>query len=185
MKKILILFAHPAKSKSKINKALINAVKDLENVTINDLYDEYPDFMIDIKREQKLLDENDIIIFQHPFYWYQAPAIIKEWLDLVLEHGWAYGSKGKALKDKILLQAITAGGGAESYTEEGYNKHTILEFTSPFESIASTCNMEYQVPFTVLGIHRGLPEKEIRYHSERYRRFVAELRESSVADEEE
>ena len=96
MKKILILFAHPAKRKSKINKALIQAVQGLENVTVNDLYSKYPDFMIDIKTEQQLLLEHDIIIIQHPFYWYQAPAIVKEWLDLVLEHGWAYGSKGKA-----------------------------------------------------------------------------------------
>lgn len=28
---------------------------------------------------------------QHPFYWYSTPALLKEWQDLVLEHGWAYG----------------------------------------------------------------------------------------------
>ena len=97
MKKILINFAHPAKSHSNINKALRKAVETLDNVTVNDLYANYPDFMIDIKREQALCEAHDIIIFQHPFYWYSTPAIIKEWFDLVLEHGWAYGSEGKAL----------------------------------------------------------------------------------------
>ena len=83
----------------------------------------------------------------------------------------------------MLLQAITAGGGEESYKHEGYNKHTILEFTSPFESIASTCSMEYKEPFTILGIHRGLPENEVRYHAERYRQFIVNLRESDATIE--
>lgn len=180
MKKILINFAHPAKSKSKVNVALIEAVKDLENITINDLYDEYPDFLIDVEREQALCEEHDVIIFQHPFYWYQAPSIVKEWQDLVLEHGWAYGSKGNALKDKIILQSISGGGGEDSYTPEGMNQHTISELTSPFEATANLCKMNWISPFTVLGIHRGLSEDEIDYHKTNYRRFVRALRDDTI-----
>ena len=117
MKKILINFAHPAKSKSKINRALRQAVEKLENVTINDLYANYPDFMIDVKREQCLCEAHDVIVFQYPFYWYQAPSIVKEWFDLVLEHGWAYGVNGNALKGKVFVQVITAGGDEASYQE--------------------------------------------------------------------
>lgn len=57
MNKVLIIFAHPAKSKSKINMALRKNVEQLENVTVHDLYDCYPDFMIDIKKEQALCEE--------------------------------------------------------------------------------------------------------------------------------
>ncbi len=81
MKRILINFAHPAKSRSKINNALLAVVDQLEGVTVNDLYANYPDFMIDVKREQALCESHDIIIFQHPLYWYQTPAIMKEWLE--------------------------------------------------------------------------------------------------------
>ena len=80
--------------KSRINNELIKEVKSIEGVTFRDLYDEYPDFLIDIKREQESLLENDIIILQHPFYWYGCPAIVKEWVDLVLEYGFAYGPGG-------------------------------------------------------------------------------------------
>ncbi len=101
MNKVLINFAHPARARSKINNALRAAVENLEDVTFNDLYAAYPDFLIDVKREQRLCENHDVIIFQHPFYWYSTPAIMKEWLDLVLEHGWAYGHEGTALQGKI------------------------------------------------------------------------------------
>ena len=52
------------------------------------------------KREQELLLQHKIIVWQHPFYWYSSPALLKEWIDLVLEHGWAYGRKGDMLKGK-------------------------------------------------------------------------------------
>ena len=49
MKRILVLFAHPAFSKSKINRALRNAVEGLENITFHDLYAAYPDFLDKLK----------------------------------------------------------------------------------------------------------------------------------------
>lgn len=180
MEKILIIFAHPAKSKSKINIALRKAVEGLENVTIHDLYSHYPDFMIDVKKEQKLCEEHDVIIFQHPFYWYSTPAIIKEWFDLVLEHGWAYGSKGNALKGKYVIQALTAGGDEQTYSHEGKTTFTIEELTSPFKATAQLCKMNWLPTFTVLGIHRGLPEKEITVHAEHYRKMVLGLRDSRL-----
>lgn len=180
MKKILINFAHPAIGKSSINRALLKAVTDLENVTVNDLYANYPDFMIDVKREQALCEAHDVIIFQHPFYWYQAPAIVKEWMDLVLEHGWAYGSVGNALKDKLFLQALTAGGDESTYHEDGFNMHTIGELTSPFKATANLCKMDWIPPFIVLGIHRGLPKEQIRFHAENYRKFIVGLREDGI-----
>src|SRR5690349_3159009 len=95
--KILILFAHPRLRNSVVQSALIKAVAGLEGVTFRDLYASYPDYMIDVEAEQKALLAHDVIVLQHPFYWYSSPAIIKEWQDLVLENGWAYGPGGTAL----------------------------------------------------------------------------------------
>ena len=102
--RVLIQFAHPALQKSRINRRLIAAVQNLENVTINDLYEEYPDFFVNVKREQQLLINHDIIIFQHPFYWYSCPALVKQWQDLVLEHGFAFGTSGTKLNGKWVLE---------------------------------------------------------------------------------
>lgn len=180
MNKVLINFAHPARARSKINRALRTAVEGLEDVTVNDLYAAYPDFLIDVKREQNLCENHDIIIFQHPFYWYSTPAIMKEWLDLVLQHGWAYGSQGKALEGKFFLQAITAGGDDSTYRKDGFNVYTIGELTSPYRATAKLCNMTWLPPFAVLGIHRGLPEEQINVHAEDYRRAVIALRDATL-----
>ena len=178
-KKVLIQFAHPTRSRSRMNKVLLAAVETLDGITINDLYAHYPDFLIDISREQELCESHDIIIFQHPFYWYSTPSIMKEWLDLVLQYGWAYGSKGKALQGKLLLQAITAGGEESTYQRGGYNAFTIQELTSPYQATAKLCGMIGLPPFVVFGIHSGLAEETMLSHAEDYRRSVVALRDGT------
>ena len=180
MKNILILFGHPAFRRSTINTALREAVETLDGVTFHDLYASYPDFLIDVRHEQQLCESHDIIIFQHPFYWYSTPAIVKEWFDLVLEHAWAYGAAGTALAGKITFQALTAGGNLSNYRADGLNMFTIRELTTPYRATANLCQMEWLPPFAVLGIHQGLPEKERVHHAEDYRRTLIALRDNRV-----
>lgn len=153
MRKILILFAHPLMHKSRTNAALINAVKQMEGVTYHDLYNEYPDYYIDVKREQDLLLKHDIIIWHHPFYWYSAPSIIKEWFDLVLEHGFAYGQNGNALKGKKAMSVITTGGKKETYSADGRNGYDVTQFLLPFKQSCKLCQMDYLPPLIVYGAH--------------------------------
>ena len=101
MRKILILLAHPKYEHSDVNHDLIEAVKNLEMVTVRDLYELYPDFNIDVQLEQEVLFEHEVVIWHHPIYWYSCPPLLKQWIDLVLEFGWAYGSGGIFLKDKL------------------------------------------------------------------------------------
>ncbi len=153
MRKILILFAHPISHKSRVNIEMINAVKNISGVTVHDLYEEYPDFFIDVKREQKLLMDHDVIIWQHPFYWYSAPSILKEWFDLVLEHGFAYGHDGNSLKGKIAMSVITTGGKKETYSSNGLNSFPLTDFLIPYKQSCTLCQMEYLPPFVVHGTH--------------------------------
>jgi glutathione-regulated potassium-efflux system ancillary protein KefG len=180
MKKILILFGHPAFKRSTINAALRKAVESLEGITFHDLYASYPDFLIDVPHEQHLCESHDVIVFQHPFYWYSTPAIIKEWFDLVLEHGWAYSTNGNALVGKITFQALTAGGDLNHYQTGGLNLFTIRELTTPFQATANLCGMDWLPPFAVLGTHRGLPEKERTRHAGDYRRTLIALRDDQL-----
>ncbi len=64
--KILDLIAHPRYEDSVVNQSLIEGIKTLPFITIQDLYEVYPDFDIDIKREQQLLLDHDVIVWQHP-----------------------------------------------------------------------------------------------------------------------
>jgi len=178
-RRILILFAHPALERSRVNHRLSEAVKNLDDVTFNDLYESYPDFDIDVEREQTLLVGHDIIVFQHPFYWYSTPAILKEWQDLVLEHGWAYGSGGDALRGKTLMNVITTGGTETTYCHEGRNQCTMRELLLPIEQTAVLCGMEFLPPFVVHGTHQ-LTDSQISEHAAAYRRTVVALREGTI-----
>lgn len=179
MPRILINFVHPALEKSRVNSKIFQALNRLHGITVNELYEQYPDFYIDVAREQELLLTHDIIIFHHPFYWYSAPALLKQWQDLVLEHGWAYGSKGKALKGKVTFNAITTGGGETAYQPEGFNRYTISQFLVPFEQTARLCSMNYLPPFVIHGTHR-LSEDDIQQNVEDYIAILTMLRDGTI-----
>lgn len=151
--KILILFGHPAFQNSLVNKGMLKGIENIPNVTFHDLYETYPEMYIDIDHEQKLMEEHDVIIFQHPMYWYSAPAIFKEWQDLVLEHDWAFGSKGNALKGKYFFNAITTGAAKESFCREEFQTYTVREFLAPFFQMANLCGMNALAPFVIHGTH--------------------------------
>jgi len=153
-KRTLILFTHPRLEKSRTNSALLQRVAGVPGVTIHDLYEEYPNFNVDVKREQGLLLEHDLVVWHHPFYWYSSPPLLKQWIDMVLAFGWAYGPGGTALKGKLIFNAITTGGAPEAYADGGRNRFTIREFLRPFEQTALLCSMVYLPPFLVQGTHR-------------------------------
>jgi glutathione-regulated potassium-efflux system ancillary protein KefG len=148
-RRVLILFAHPAYQSSRANRALADGAASLPGVTVHDLYETYPDLLVDVAHEQELLAAHDALVLQHPFYWYSAPALVKEWLDLVLTYGWAYGETGKALVGKSWMHAITAGAAAQSYAADGGNRHTFEEFLRPYEATANLCGMQWRAPFIV------------------------------------
>ena len=155
-------------------------MRDLEAVTVNDLYEEYPDFSIDVAREQQLLLAHDIVVFQHPLYWYSSPAILKEWQDLVLEYGFAYGSGGTALAGKIALTAISSGGGFDAYCKSGFNGFSIRQFLLPFEQTARLCGMTYLPPFVAHGLHRNPGPEVIESFAATYRALLTGLRDGTL-----
>lgn len=172
--KILILFAHPMFERSVINQALVQHIPPSVNITFHDLYEEYPEFDIDVKREQALLLEHDIIIWHHPMYWYSCPPLLKQWIDMVLEYNWAYGKKGVFLKDKIIFQAITTGRKKDNYCEAGRDRFTIPELLEPFNQTAKVCQMQYLPPFVIHNTH-DLSEEEIAFYCKQYRQLLQYL----------
>jgi glutathione-regulated potassium-efflux system ancillary protein KefG len=174
MNKILILFAHPRFEKSKTNRALLTNIGQIEEVTLNDLYEQYPDFNIDVEREKELLLTHQVIIWHHPFYMYSAPALIKQWIDLVLEHGWAHGKNGDNLKNKIIFNVITSGGTREVYAANAHNRFTIKEFLVPFEQTATLCKMIYLPPFAVQGTYL-LTAEDLKFHVTMYHTLLERL----------
>lgn len=171
MNRILILFAHPRYEKSRVNRAMLEELAGSEDITIHDLYELYPDFNIDVVREKSLLLEHDIIIWQHPLYMYSAPAMIKQWMDMVLEFGWAHGAGADNLDGKAAFNAVTTGGTRESYAPGGFNRYSLQEFLYPFEQTARLCGMDYLPPFAVQGTYR-LSDAELSWYAALYRAML-------------
>jgi glutathione-regulated potassium-efflux system ancillary protein KefG len=177
--RVLILLAHPSLYRSRINVVMRNAVKGIPGVTLHELYDAYPDFFINVQYEKALLLEHQLLVFQHPLYWYSVPPILKLWQDVVFERGFAYGEGGGVLQGKELMQAISTGGKAESFSREGNNYFTMDELLFPMQATARRCGMIYRPP---LVIHDGYEQTDaaIKQHAQCYRDLlVAYTREGS------
>jgi glutathione-regulated potassium-efflux system ancillary protein KefG len=183
MAKVLVQFAHPLLEKSRVQKQMLHQARQIQGITINDLYEQYPDFDIDVKREQSLLLRHDIVVLQHPFYWYSTPAIIKQWFDLVLEHGWAYGKGGDKLKGKWMINAISCGGSEQAYQPEGRNRYTMRQMLAPMEQTARLCQMEFLPPFVVFGTHKQ-KDNDIELYSLQYAQVLTALHAGHIQPQE-
>ena len=171
---ILFQFTHPYPHRSRVNRVLLDAVRDLPNVLVNDLYALYPKLHVDVEREQALLRESDAVVFQHPFYWYSAPALLKEWIDVVLEQGFAYGPGGTDLHGKIWLHSVTTGMGEDAYGPQGLNQATMAELLKPFERTARFCGMAWMEPVIFHGAHETNAER-IAAHGQTLRQRLEAL----------
>ncbi|MBA5760917.1 NAD(P)H-dependent oxidoreductase [Vibrio sp. 404] len=173
--KVLVLYAHPSQHRSEVNQSLFHAAENIEGVTTVDLYYEYPSYNINIDREQKRLVDHDVIIFQFPLYWYSTPAMLKEWQDLVLEYGFAYGSQGIALKGKRFMCALSAGGRADAYQTKGYNHFTIRELLYPIEQMAALTGMLYMAPLALFGARTAKEEGRVAQHTKQWQKLLTAL----------
>jgi len=174
--RILVLFAHPKLRQSVVQRAMLTAIAGLDGITVRDLYAEYPDLMIDARREQSSLLAHDVLVLQHPLYWYSSPAVVKEWLDIVLEEGWAYGAGGNRLHGKFLLNAVSTGGPQEAYHDKGRNRFPLRALLAPFDQTAYLCGMGWLEPF-VVHAGRKLEPAELGGRAQRYRDFLVGLRD--------
>ena len=137
--KVLIVFTHP--SSNSFNHALLENItegltKSGHEVRIKDLYKEDFDPILTaddltmlhndqipekIASEQDQLLWADGLVFIYPLWWFDRPAMLKGWFDIVLTNGLAFeysneGVKG-LLKHKKALVIITAGGSKQYFID--------------------------------------------------------------------
>lgn len=171
---IVILHAHPYPHHSRAGKALLAAVRGLPDVAVRDLYELYPDFAIDVAAEQAALSAARTIVWQHPLYWYHAPALMVLWLEKVLALDWAYGAR-HALEGKRVLWVTTTGGPEDSYAPHP-GRLSLDELAAPLKRTVSFCQMTWLPP---LALHHAgkVADDRLLAAGETYRdRLVAELR---------
>jgi len=175
--RILVLYAHPAPHRSRINRRLADAARSLDGVLLHDLYETYPDFFIDVAREQALAAQAELLVFLHPLRWYSMPALLKEWVDSVLVHGWAYGPDATALKGKGYLLAATTGSPLASYREGEPNGRPFADFLPPFEQTAARCGMQWMAPHILHGANSA-SDAQVEAHVAAFRARLAQFLQS-------
>ncbi len=177
MAKLIVYYAHPGHRFSQANEAMLTQARAVSGITLVDLYSEYPRFDINIDREQQRLLEHDVILFQFPMFWYSTPSLLKEWQDLVLEHGFAYGAGGNKLAGKHMMLAVTAAGDREAYSAQGYQHYPIRTFLTPLERTARLCQMEFAPPYVLYGSLRAIDDGRLEAHVKGYRTMLEAIRD--------
>ncbi|MDJ0814467.1 MAG: NAD(P)H-dependent oxidoreductase [Woeseiaceae bacterium] len=179
MAKLIVYYAHPGHPYSQSNRPMSAIAAGLDGITFVDLYSEYPRFDINADIEQRRLLDHDVILFQFPMFWYSTPSIIKEWQDLVLEHGFAYGSGGDKLAGKTMMLAITAAGPEDAYSTGGYQHYPIRDFLRPLEQTARLCDMRFAPPYVLYGSLKAPTDGSLESHVDGYRRLLEAIRDDS------
>ena len=124
LRKVVILLAHPNMKESQANKALIDAVSDIEGVAVFNLYDQQG-ASFDVDEWSKIISDASALIYQFPFHWMAAPSLLKKWQDEVF----TFLSKTPAVAGKPLTVVTTTGSEYEAYRSGGRNRFTAVSYT--------------------------------------------------------
>ena len=159
------------------------AASALHGVTFVDLYAKYPRFDINVDDEQRLLLEHEALVFQFPLFWYSTPSLLKEWQDLVLEYGFAYGGGGDKLAGKLFVAACSAGGPPESYATGGFNQLELRDLLAPLEATINLCQMRFLPPFALFSSLRAEKEGRLAAWVASYRSLLEALRDERLDED--
>jgi putative NADPH-quinone reductase len=172
---ILVLYAHPAPQRSPVSRRLADAARATPGVVLQDLYERYPDFDIDAEHERSLLEAAHLVVFLHPIRWYGMPSMLKEWMEVVLRPGWAFGATEAehALRGKDCWLVTSTGSGPGAYAPDGIHGHPFDAFLLPIRQAALLCGMEWLAPLVMHGtLDAGDAALETHVHA--FRRRLAE-----------
>lgn len=171
--KTLVILAHPGLEKSRVNQRWKEELLLYPNdITLHEIYKEYPDWNINVPREQNLMEAYDHVIFQFPLYWYTYPPLLKKWFDDVLAYGWAYGSNGNKLNGKKLGLGLSIGDKKENYQPEGSVSFTVDEVIAPFNASAKHVGAEALPYFAVFGASFQASDEEINTSAKEYIEYI-------------
>ena len=155
MTKTLIIMSHPDVAQSSSQQFLLAAVKGEEQIQVRHLESilaEQESKYFDKTLERACLQEADRIIFQFPFYWYQCPSVMKQWMDEILTLN--LSQKGKK---KELGIVVTVGAKKDRYAAGGSVGFCIEELLRPYQALANQLGWKYQTPFVIYQF-QYLPE---------------------------
>ncbi len=163
-KKVLVILAHDDMNISRVNKRFAQELESCDNVEVRDIKALYPDYKIDVEAEQEAVRKADKVVFQFPMFWFNAPSILKEWIDKVYSLGFAFdvtkeGYERRELNKKEFMLAVSMGGAVEAY--EGEKVKSVNECLTPYIYTSKFCGMIVTEPFYCYSAMLGLKDKKL------------------------
>lgn len=177
--KTLVIISHPEITESGSQQYLLSSIPENNDITVHHLESAYPDFNIDVEKEQALLKEHERIIFQFPFYWYSAPGLLKKWQDDVLTDGFAYGKRGNVLAGKEFGLVMSMGIKEEEYQPGGREGFSIGELTKPFQAMALKTGMVFLKTLSIFQFSYLTEEQKMDLLI-RYQQYLTREKEDSL-----
>lgn len=141
----LVVFADPSLHRSPTSRRVTEAVAALPGVRVQDLYQLYPDFYIDVRRERALLEAAPLVAFVFQLGWYAMPALLKEWFDTVFKPAWALAPPGR-LRGKAAWAAVACAGLASDYRPGALHGRPLEDYLAPLQQTATACGMAWLAP---------------------------------------
>lgn len=171
--KTICYIAHELLAQSSSQQFLLQSGKMMETVDYVDLTNDPIAF--DCQMEAQRIKEYDQIIFQFPLYWYQAPAILKRWIDEV----WTY-FPNHLLKNKMLGIVVVVGNKAEHFQLGAKYGRTVMDLLIPYRLLATSFQMAFKAPMIVHQF-QYMPEHQKKQLMWRYLFYVTHLENESFS----
>ena len=196
MRNIHIIYAHP-RGDSLNHTILETAVKHFQlssHIHISDLYQMYmekhpltkpfgmqksEDDLVKIKKEQQHIATSDLTILQFPMYWFSVPGLMKNYIDQVLESGFAYPGTftSSPLHDgRKILFSVTTQSSHEAFTEEGNNgdiKNILFHLATAFRFVG----YDILKPFVIFAAN-NMSEKIFSEYNDTYIHYLKHIHSS-------
>lgn len=150
----LVVFADPALHRSRISRRVGEAARSLPGVEVHDLYELYPDFFIDAKRERARVKEAGLLVFVFQLGWYGMPSLLKEWFDTVFRPEWEREGSQRLL-GKACWAAVACNSQPGDYRAGGRHGRPLTDFLLPLEQTARACGMRWLEPHIFYGADRA------------------------------
>ena len=146
--KTMVVISHPTIQTSSSQQFFLATLKGEDFVTIRHLDEVWSEAKPHFTRviEEKALVESGAqrLILQFPMYWYQAPAVMKEWIDTVMSKSATFA---KQIKELGIV--VTLGVKEEAFRAGGKEQFTISELLRPFQALANAMSWNYLPNFEV------------------------------------
>lgn len=162
----LVVFADPSLHRSRISRRVAEAAAGLPGIQVRDLYQLYPDFYIDVRRERELLKAAPLLVFVFQLGWYAMPSLLKEWFDTVFQPEWAAaGSAPGRLHGKTAFAAVACAGMLRDYQAGGLHARPLEDYLAPLEQSVKACGMTWLAPHAFYGA-AGLEPNAAERHAD-------------------